>query len=494
VTLRSQFDCSLLMLLTVLSRYATRSSVLYDLDSVNFALALDHFDPGGHQPHPPGYFLYIVLGRFARLVTGDANAAFVAISITASAVAVFFIYQLAYLWAGRRAAAAAGILFLVSPLAWFHGTVALTYIVEAMFSAMAGYFCWKAFNGSRHHGLAAAIVVGVAAGFRQSSALFLAPLLFFSCYALGPAVIARVIGVLSLVVTAWMLPMFYQAGGVAHYFEVLTDLWTVAPGRVVDDTSGIVMIVARCLTVALILLLAMGPAALFIGVRATLPSLQRRFMLVWIIPALLFFTLVFLKFVNSGYLLLITPPMFAALGNRAAVWIDRNPSPFRRIAVACLVLIVGIGTYIKAPFYCSYSSVKKFERDLVMACKVVRAKVTPSDTLILGFDSHFLGYRHAAFYLPEFTVLQYPEVKMRSGTKVFAVRKGRTELLTRLPGGDYRQIALFPMPDEPQYRAHIDAVMRKLSSRNVSGSECVGEKVCTLDPQSLESLFTIPVH
>jgi hypothetical protein len=32
-----------------------------------------------------------------------------------------------------------GLLFLLSPLAWFHGIVALTYGVEAFFSALVGY-------------------------------------------------------------------------------------------------------------------------------------------------------------------------------------------------------------------------------------------------------------------------------------------------------------------------------------------------------------------
>jgi hypothetical protein len=35
-------------------RFAFRSRYLYDLDSVNFALAMERFDPRVHQPHLPG--------------------------------------------------------------------------------------------------------------------------------------------------------------------------------------------------------------------------------------------------------------------------------------------------------------------------------------------------------------------------------------------------------------------------------------------------------
>src|SRR5215211_7605767 len=38
---------------------------LEDIDSINFALGLHHFDPALHQPHPPGYPVYIALGRLS---------------------------------------------------------------------------------------------------------------------------------------------------------------------------------------------------------------------------------------------------------------------------------------------------------------------------------------------------------------------------------------------------------------------------------------------
>ena len=72
-----------------------RSHYLYDLDSVNFALGMDRFDPRVHQPHPPGYYLYIALGRLLNTVLHDANLALVLLSIVASCGVVIVIYQMA---------------------------------------------------------------------------------------------------------------------------------------------------------------------------------------------------------------------------------------------------------------------------------------------------------------------------------------------------------------------------------------------------------------
>ena len=141
----------LLALLTgsvAVSRWVFRSRYLYDLDSVNFALAMGRFDPRVHQPHPPGYYLYICLGRLLNTMCHDANLALVILSILASCGLAIVIYKMTEDWFGLMAARFASVLFLFSPLAWFHGTVALTYIVEAFFSGLLGYLCWRTYCGS----------------------------------------------------------------------------------------------------------------------------------------------------------------------------------------------------------------------------------------------------------------------------------------------------------------------------------------------------------
>lgn len=43
---------------------------LEDIDSVNFALGVRDFDVASHRPHPPGYPVYIFLGKIATAITG----------------------------------------------------------------------------------------------------------------------------------------------------------------------------------------------------------------------------------------------------------------------------------------------------------------------------------------------------------------------------------------------------------------------------------------
>src|SRR6202022_4611381 len=101
------------------------------------------------------------LGRLLNLVFHDANLALVVLSILASCGIAVVIYKMTLDWFGPTAAQFAGIFFLFSPLAWFHGIVALTYIVEAFFSGFLGYLCWHINCGRAELVALAAFVLGV---------------------------------------------------------------------------------------------------------------------------------------------------------------------------------------------------------------------------------------------------------------------------------------------------------------------------------------------
>src|SRR2546428_8827502 len=84
-----------LSLLTILSRLPYRARMLYNWDAVQFALALKEYDVGKHQPHPPGYILYVVLGRVVDAWLHDGTAAYVLLAVLFSGLTTFVVYYLA---------------------------------------------------------------------------------------------------------------------------------------------------------------------------------------------------------------------------------------------------------------------------------------------------------------------------------------------------------------------------------------------------------------
>src|SRR2546428_6624333 len=80
---------------------------LGDIDSLNFAPGLRDFNPAAHQPHPPGYPVYISLGRISLSVIDRVRPAMSQPAATALAVsfwsalagALAFVYtSKAFVW------------------------------------------------------------------------------------------------------------------------------------------------------------------------------------------------------------------------------------------------------------------------------------------------------------------------------------------------------------------------------------------------------------
>jgi hypothetical protein len=492
---RQKLEVCLLAGAVAVTRFAFRSHDLYDLDSVNFALGISRFDPRVHQPHPPGYFLYICLGRLLNYLVHDANLALVILSILASIASVTLICKLALDWFGPRAATFAGLLFLFSPLAWFHGTVALTYSVEAAASALIGLLCWRIDRGNSKFVLPTAIVLGIAAGIRPSSILFLGPLFLFSLRHVPLKRILLGIAALGVTAVAWFVPMIQASGGLASYYGALASLWRMVPSKDTVFNSSPVTSVARAIIIVFIYFLCFGAASLApLGAQfspAPADKSKKLFTAVWIVPALCFFTLIFLKLVNSGYLLLVAAPACVWLGAWVADWYDAPawPRPLKHSLIV-LCMAVNAAIFLAFPAYCSYRSVRHFETELTETQTALPQLGTPDSLLIVAFDNHFLGYRHAGYYLPGYLTLEYPEATLIEGKRIFAMQERDSFLLSKLPRAQYSRFVLFPLPaGEAEYAQYLEKVTNLLPSKDLTSAVLEGHRFVSAPIADLPLLF-----
>ena len=102
---------------------ASLPASLEDLDSINFAFGIQHFDVAHHHPHPPGYPLFILAGKAVRTAVGSEAHALAGVAAIAGALSVFALVTLF-----RRidpascapgSAIIATLLTVTAPLYWF---------------------------------------------------------------------------------------------------------------------------------------------------------------------------------------------------------------------------------------------------------------------------------------------------------------------------------------------------------------------------------------
>ncbi len=153
---------------TLAARLLTAAQGPTDWDSAQYAAAVGHFDVTHGLPQPPGYWLYVTVGRLVHQATGPGVIrSLVLLAALASAAGAGLTVVAGRDLGGRWVGLAAGLVVATSPFAWFSGSIVATYSFDLLACAALLVLAWRARPGSRH-GVAAVVVLGLLAGFRQS--------------------------------------------------------------------------------------------------------------------------------------------------------------------------------------------------------------------------------------------------------------------------------------------------------------------------------------
>ena len=431
--------------LTLATRWPYRAGLLPTWDAVQFALALERYDVVRHQPHPPGYILYVALGRLAEMLAGDPAAALGGLAVLASGVAVFLVYQLGWHLYGRGVAVLAALGLAVSPLFWTYGVIGLSYTAEAALATGIALSAWAMGRGHARALVASAALLGLAGGVRQSLLLMLAPLWLGMAWRgfRRPRPVLAGLGLIVLTTAAWLGPMMWLTG-VKRYVAASLELYesTVRATTVLGD-GGLRNAVG--LAEAFLLGLGIFLPVLIWGLRPAPARLVRGddravFFALWILPALGVYALVHLG--QPGYLLTFLPACYLLVGRSLVELAQRAraleiPRP-ARIVLTGLVLAGGFGAHVAfftlalpvdAPrleagaawptrlttelraLYrfrlWSHTAAGLREQEAVIGDYVaaVRREFDPRDTVLmteLGNPRSYPWFRHVMYYLPEY--------------------------------------------------------------------------------------------
>jgi hypothetical protein len=215
-----------LLLLALFLYVPFRSRMVYLWDGAEFAMAIRDYNVALSQPHPPGYFLYVMLGRLVNQFVGDPHASLVWMSVAAGGGLTAVMYLLGTAMVGRRAGVAAALFAMTSPMIWFYSCVALTYMVDAFLVCVMVLWCWRAVQrgGAWGDAVGLGVLLAVMGGVRQQTVVAMVPLLAFVFWnfqtpRLGKAVAAAVVA--AVVCAVWMNQMAHLSGGWGLYREAL---------------------------------------------------------------------------------------------------------------------------------------------------------------------------------------------------------------------------------------------------------------------------------
>lgn len=434
--------CSGLVILVLATRIPFTGRLLYHMDSVQFALALDRYDITVHQPHPPGYFLYVMLGRLVRAVVGDDNLALVSISILFSCLSVVVLFLLGKALFDFRTGLTAALFAVTSPLYWFHGEVALSYMAEAFFSVSAAYLCLHIARGRHELAPAAALLFGLAGGVRQNTIVFLLPLLLFT---LRKTPLRHLIGAMVMLMissAAWFIPMVRMTGGWDAYQSAFHELWLFNTGNVSVFERGLKSFEIFGSSLMRFIIYGLGacvfaicPAAYAIlrkGRPFGIDKGKALFLLLWVGPAFLFYLLIFIHPANPGYILVFLPALLllaAASTFKFSEHITKVLGRSPAVPAVISMALINACVFLFSEVPVSFKEINGHGERLESMLEGIKG-YKPEKTAVFVGPYIFYGYRQIMYYLPEYFVCQVDIRTAKSGEKrkIFCGRGRRTFL------------------------------------------------------------------
>lgn len=420
-----------LALATAISRIPLRTRYLLNWDAVQFALGLRSFDIAHHQPHPPGYPLYLAMARAALPLLGDANSALVALSITGEAAAVAGVYLFARSLFGGFAGIVSAAALAASPLFWYCGEAANTYALEPALALAVVWFAWRAWNGERRAALPAAVVLAAAGGVRPSLAVLVAPLVILSVVRLRSARLAAAAAGAAIAVTLlWLVPLTILAGGPFELWRASTLLGSDVTGSTAiwraglpglrttaEATSRGVAWELGAFSVIALFGLLVAPR---LGARTGVPRTYWAFAAAWAVPALLTFLLVHIG--QLAYVQVFTPALVLVLGPATTATARALGRPAWAPAVAAVAAAAGVVVFLVPPQTSLAGQLRRHDQAVAGLVELGRAE-DPGRTVLVT-DAYAAGsYRTAQVYLPA-----YHRV---------ALARDRSGLLGEMFGDDY---------------------------------------------------------
>lgn len=171
ITRKQRFAVAIAAVLIVPTRFMAASLTPWDWDEVLFCLAVGDYNVAAHFPHPPGFPLYIVLGRLARLFADTDFHALQTVNLIAGSFAFPVVFWLARSFRmDFQASLGSALLFVFLPNIWFFGGTAFSDVPAAILflAAIAAYM--SAGTETRDH-LIASMLFGAGILIRPQNAV-----------------------------------------------------------------------------------------------------------------------------------------------------------------------------------------------------------------------------------------------------------------------------------------------------------------------------------
>ena len=462
-----------LFFITLALRLPLANALPFHQDTFLYLRGIEKFDIINQSPHPPGYILYIALGKLINTLTADPHQSLIILSVLASALTTPVIFFLARAMFKRTDVALVATAFtLTAPIVWFYGEIALNYSLEALAVSLLAYLlvtAWQKKSWSRI--IMATIFLGLIGGIRQNDLLFLFPLWLLVAYKFKVKKVLILLAILVITCLGWFWPMIYLTGGLENYWLALSNQGTGSILPTSFLTTGFTGLQANSLSLSGFIALGLHyPLYFTISIMLLFRLITKfkytdiinkdrqtrwafTFLLVWIIPALIFYALIH---VRNGHVMTIIPALIILISFFIIVTVEKIRltllNDFQKklalIIVITILCLTNVWFFIfSATSGISLRHLQVLNQDIKLLQKTIPEKFPPHESIILTDRGQVWSRDKAAYYFSQYSVYTYRpsfSLSFPSGKTVEQFYQGQRFYDTQIRIGTHiKQLILF---------------------------------------------------
>ncbi len=194
-------------LIVLLVRIVTAPRTPWENDEFLFAEAVRKFEPLRYHPHPPGYPLFVLLGKLFAVVVHDPWRALVVLNLVLAPVGFIALTRALRNWVeDEQVAVAASLIYFLSAAMLVHGPLALSDSAAMAFVCLA--------FATQEQPIYLGLWASAAVGTRPQLVIPIAALLIVALVRMRTTrQRAACIGAFAVVSLAWLLPLLVATGG-----------------------------------------------------------------------------------------------------------------------------------------------------------------------------------------------------------------------------------------------------------------------------------------
>ena len=218
-----------LFALCLLTRVPLWSPLITHPDGAETAWGLEKFDLAAEHPHPPGYLLFWATGK-AFFLLGLSAETSLALAVTLyAALTVALLYALGTLMFGARAGLAAAVLLLFENNFWRVSLTHISAITAAFCGVLVALAAFRAWQEPRSRwALVGAVLLGLAAGYRQDLLGFLGLLWLWCAWRSGWKQVLGGLVIVGLLTALWTALAAWATGGYGLFRSLNQLQWQEA--------------------------------------------------------------------------------------------------------------------------------------------------------------------------------------------------------------------------------------------------------------------------